>query len=515
VGVASAGWRTIAVTYAARLRELVRMATGEGSDANTIRARFLRGAGWSVVGSVVNQGAAFVASLMAARVLGAGGFGELSMVQGSVTTWATVAVLGMNLTATRYLADLADDRSRGGRILGLAYLVAVGFGLFCAAWLLAGSHWLSVRVLGEPALAASLRVGSVLLLVTVIDAVQAGALAGLEAFRALAWTRLAYGIAIVPAMAVGVWLAGVEGAVAGLGVAGAIRAVWGRLVLTRACRDLGLRTDIRAAFREVAVIPRVSLPSALGGILVGLGTWLAQVVFAQQPGGYPDLGVFSAALQWRMVILFLPTALGNVLLPLVASQQDEGSRRFQVFNQLMAWALVSFMATPLMAFPEAVSWLYGSRFDLDGFSQTMALVMLTAIVLGFGDGLARVLTSRDLLWWGVASNLTWGVLLVAVTFLTRSMGPQGLALAYGVAYICTMVLYLPLYWTRDLVPRDLLFSGEAVITWVLTAAVAGLGYVRAAAVWRGLGLAIAIIWWIFRVWRLLGVRELLPGAVRA
>jgi len=106
----------------------------------------------------------------------------------------------------------------------------------------------------------------------------------------------------------------------------------------------------RMLFREVAVIPRVSLPSALGGILVGLGTWLAQVVFAQQPGGYPDLGVFSAALQWRMVILFLPTALGNVLLPLVASQQDEGSRRFQVFNQLMAWALVSVTAMPLMAF---------------------------------------------------------------------------------------------------------------------------------------------------------------------
>jgi len=499
----------------ARLRNLLRAGAKDGADASTIRARFLRGAIWSVVGSVGNQGAAFVASLMVARMLGAGGFGELSMVQGSVTTWATVAVLGMNLTATRYLADLADDPSRGGRILGLAYLVAGGFGLVCAVGLLAGSGWLSARVLGEPDLALSLRVGSVLLLVTVIDAVQAGALAGLEAFRALAWTRVAYGIAIVPTMAVGVWLAGVEGAVAGLGLAGAARAVGGCVVLRRACEKQGIRIDLVGSFRELDVIPRVSLPSALGGILVGLATWLAQVVFAQQPEGYPDLGVFSAALQWRMVMLFLPTALGNVLLPLVASQGDESSRRFRVFNQLMAWSLVSFTAMPLMAFPEAVAWIYGSRFGLEGFSQTMALVMLTAIVLGFSDGLSRILTSHDLLWWGVASNLTWGVLLVGVTFVTRGMGPQGLALAYGIAHVCTMVLYLPLYWTRHLVPRDLLFSSEAAITWLVTAAVAVLGYLRAAAAWRGLALAIGLAWWGFRVWRLLGARELLPGAVRA
>ncbi|MGC9359916.1 MAG: oligosaccharide flippase family protein [Anaerolineae bacterium] len=515
MGTASARWRAMAMTYLARLRELVGMGAHNGAESNTVRARFLRGAVWSVAGSVVNQGAAFVASLMAARMLGAGGFGELSMVQGSVTTWATVAVLGMNLTATRYLADLASDRSRGGRILGLAYLIAGGFGLVCAVGLLAGAGWLSARVLGEPDLAASLRVGSVLMLVTVVDAVQAGALVGLEAFRALAWTRLAYGIVIVPAMAIGVGLAGVEGAVAGLGLAGAVRAVGGRLVLRRACQEQGIRVELCGAFHEVAVIPRVSLPSALGGILVGLATWLAQVVFAQQPGGYPDLGVFNAALQWRMAILFLPTALGSVLLPLVASQGEESSRRFQVFNQLMAWALVSFMALPLMAFPEAVAWLYGSRFGLEGFSQTMALVMLTAIVLGFSDGLFRVLASRDLLWWGVASNLTRGVLLLVVTFFTRSMGPQGLALAYGIAYVCTMALYLPLYWTRDLVPRDLLFSGEAAITWALTVAVAGFGYLRVAAVWRGLGLGIAITWWVFRVWRLLGVRDLLPGAMRA
>ncbi len=500
------------IAYLARLRELA----GLGSDAasGTVRARFLRGAVWSVAGSTVNQGAAFVASLVAARMLGAEGFGELTMVQGSVTTWATVAVLGMNLTATRYLADLADDPLRGGRILGLAYLVAGGFGLCCAVGLLAGAGWLSARVLGEASLAASLRIGGLLMLVTVIDAVQAGGLAGLEAFRALAWTRLAYGVAIVPVMVAGVWLAGVEGAVAALTLAGAIRAVGGRFMLWRACHARGIRVDVRAAFEEVGVIWRVSLPSALGGILVGIATWLAQVVFAQQPGGYPDLGVFSAALQWRMVILFLPTALGNVLLPLVAAQGEESSRRFQVFNQLMPWALVSVMAMPLMAFPEVLAWLYGSRFALDGFSQTMALVMLTAIVLGFSDGLGRVLTLRYLLWWGVASNLTWGVLLVGVTFVTRAMGPQGLALAYGIAYLCTMVLYLPLYWRRDLVPRDLLFSWDAAITWVLTGGVAALAYFRAPAVWRGVGLGVALAWWFGRVWRLLGVGSLLPRAVR-
>lgn len=501
---------------AARLAQVRELAGfGSGPAATTVRARFLRGAAWSVVGSVINQGAAFVASLVAARMLGNQGYGELAMVQSSVTTWATVAVLGMNLTATRYLAELGDNPTRSGRILGLAYTVAGVFGLGCAVVLLVGAGWVSVRVLGEPALAPSLRIGGLLMLVTVLDAVQAGGLAGLEAFRSLAWTRLAYGVAIVPVTALGVWLAGVQGAVAALTLSGVVRAIGSAWALCHACRARGVRLDLPGGFHEADVIWRVSLPSALGGILVGVATWLGQVVFAQQPDGYPDLGVFSAALQWRMAILFLPTALGNVLLPLVAEQGAGGSRRFQVFNQLMAWALVSAMALPLMAFPELIQWLYGVRFATDGFSQTMALMMLTAIVLGYSDGLGRVLASRDLLWWGVASNLTWGALLVGATFTMRHMGPQGLALAYVVAYLCTMVLYLPLYWVRDLVPKDLLFSWDAVTTWVLTGGVAALTFFGLPAAWRGVGLAAALAWWVVRVWRLLEVRALLPKVVRS
>jgi len=485
------------------------------SATESVRARFLRGAVWSVIGSVVNQGAAFVAGLLAARMLGNQGYGELTMVQSSVTTWATVAALGMNLTATRFMAEYAGNPRRAGRILGLAYAVASLCGLACALLLLFGSDWVSTQVLGEAALGPSLRVGGLLMLVTVLDAVQAGGLAGLQAFRALAWTRLAYGVAIIPLTALGVWWAGVQGAVAALAIAGVVRAVGSGVALLRACGDHGIRADWRGGFGEADVIWRVSLPSALGGILVGVSTWLSQVVFAQQPGGYPDLGVFNAALQWRIAILFLPTALGNVLLPMVAEQGTGGSRRFQVFNQLMAWALVSVTALPLMAFPELVQWLYGARFSTEGFAQTMALTMLTAVVLGYSDGLGRVLTSRDMLWWGVASNLTWGVVLVVATRLLRHLGPQGLAWAYVGAYLVVMVLFLPLYWMRDLVPRDLLFSWDALATWLLAGCVALLTYLGQAPLWRGLVLAVALAWWGWRVWRLLEIQQLLPRTVRA
>ena len=487
---------------------------GVSADANdTVRARFLRGAVWSVIGSVVNQGAAFVAGLLAARMLGNQGYGELTMVQSSVTTWATVAVLGMNLTATRFMAECAGDPRRSGRIIGLAYTVAGVCGLACAGLLLFGSDWVSAQVLGEPSLAPSLRVGGLLMLVTVLDAVQAGGLAGLQAFRALAWTRLAYGIAIVPLTAMGVWLAGVPGAVVALTGAGVIRVIGSGWALLGACRARDIRVDLRGGLGEADVIWRVSLPSALGGILVGVATWLSQVVFAQQPGGYPDLGVFNAAMQWRIAILFLPTALGNVLLPMVTEQREGGSRRFRVFNQLMAWALVSVTALPLMAFPELVQWLYGARFSTDGFSQTMALTMVTAVVLGYGDGLGRVLTSRDMLWWGAASNLTWGVLLVGATRLLRHLGPQGLAWAYVVAYLFVTILFLPLYWVRDLVPRDLLFSWDALATWVLAGCVAALTYLGVSPLWRGIVLAVALAWWAWRVWRLLDLQQLWPEAV--
>jgi len=45
----------------------------------SLRARFAKGATWSLIGAVISQGLALVASVIVARLLGEVGFGELGM----------------------------------------------------------------------------------------------------------------------------------------------------------------------------------------------------------------------------------------------------------------------------------------------------------------------------------------------------------------------------------------------------------------------------------------------------
>ena len=175
--------------------------------------RVVRGAFWSLAGVLFSRVMALVSSIFVVRMLGRVGYGELGVIQNTISMFGVFAGLGMGMAATKYVAEFREkDPSRAGRILALSSIVSWTTSGSMTLVLVIFAPWLAVHTLAAPHLSVLLRAGSLLLLLSGVNGAQTGALAGFEAFKKIAKVNLIVGLITFPLMVGAVYWYGLEGA---------------------------------------------------------------------------------------------------------------------------------------------------------------------------------------------------------------------------------------------------------------------------------------------------------------
>lgn len=407
--------------------------------ANPVRARFARGAVWCVAEAGLSQGLRLVAFALAARVLGAQGFGEFSMIQNTVGMAGIFAGAGLGVTATRHIAaSRQSDPDRAARILSLCTVLGLVSGGVAAAVLWFSADWLARAALNAPALASPLRTASVVIWAMTLLGVETGALAGLEAFRTLALTSLAGGTLTLALVVAGAARGGVAGAVAGLALATLGAAAMARAALHAECRKRDLPLWRRPRRPEARLLLNFSFPALLSSSMNVPFSWLAAALLVRRAGGYFEMGLFSAANQWRLLIAFLPGVLERSALPVMsslASAGDWGRFRSLLWTHVAAAAGgAACLALPVSLAAPWVMGLYG-----EGFGQGWPLVPLlagAAVLAAANSAVGTAMVSQSRVWRAALYNAIWGVTLLAAALLWIPLfGARGLAAALVAAYL--------------------------------------------------------------------------------
>lgn len=480
---------------------------------NTVQAspmgmRLLRGTFWSLAGAMLAKCLTLVSALAVARLLGRSGYGQLGIIQSTAGMFDVFAGFGLSITALRYVADCrVRDPGRAGRILALSNVAAMVTGLAAGAAMFLLSPWLAERTLKAPELTPMLQWTSLLLLMGALNGAQAGALAGFEAFRKIALLGLASGLCSLPLMVGGVLLAGLSGAVGAMLAMGAINLGLNHYVLRKEMRRAGIRYQYGECRREWPVLFRFSLPAVLSGLSVTPVIWACQTFLVRASGGFSELGLFNAAVAFQGGVLFIAKALERPLLSLISSDQGQRSQRLGSINMLSSWILGLLPALPLMLFPEILQFFYGEQYRGQDFLQCASLVVFYTCIVLYKQGLVRVLVSRELLWWGLVSNLIWAGITLAVIARLASWGALGLALTYAVAYAGNTLVMVPFYRRRRLVPSNTLLSMPAIMIWLVTmipllAVIGDVNPIRRAAI-----LPILVLFTVFLFLRILDPRK--------
>ena len=427
-------------TATARARGLSRRLLPGGS----LRARLAGGALWSALGSGLSRAMTLVSMIVVARVLGTARFGQLGIVQSTAGVFGVYAGLGLNLTATKYLARYRrTDPERAGRILALVERIALASGGACALVVVLAAPFLAARVVHAPSLTAALASGAALIFFGALNGVQTGALAGLEAFRALARVNALSAAGSLTLPLAGVWLLGLEGAVIGLAAALAASCLLAGLTLRSELARAGIRATRGGWWRERDVLWRFALPAVLGSSLFVPATWIGDLILVNRhPQGYAELGAFNAADQWRVALLFLPGVLAPVLVAVFSNLRLAGHPRRR---HLVALALVAGGAAA--GLPGLIVVLAGSRImglygpGYQGREPVLTLLVLTAVVTALAGVFGQVIVSSLSMWWNLALNGLWaaGFTLSCALLVPRS-GALGLAAAFLIAYLVQLVL---------------------------------------------------------------------------
>lgn len=409
-------------------------------EASDVGLRLARGVFWSMAGSLISRGLMLCATILVARILGKTGYGELGMIQSTVGMFGVFAGFGLGLTATKHVAEFRrSDPQRAGRIIGLSGLFAILTGGLMALGLFIFAPWLAANTINAPHLAGVLRIGALILFINALNGAQTGALSGFEAFRTIAFVNLFIGLISFPLLVAGAYFGGLTGAVWALAINLCFNWLINHLALRQEARRYGVPFTLNGCTNEWPILWKFSLPAAIGGAMVGPVNWICNAMLVNQPSGYDEMGIYNAANQWRIAILFIPSMLGQVILPLLSNLLGESrQKQYQKFlwlNVLLNFAIASMVVLPLIFLADYIMVAYGSGFE--NGANVLRVLSISAVLVAINNVVGKAIISKGKMWIGFLFNALWAVSLISASFILIKIGygAMGLAFAMLFAYV--------------------------------------------------------------------------------
>ena len=381
------------------------------------------------------------------RLLTGGAFGQLAFLQAVVAFLVGIAVLGLNTAITKTAAAArAKDLSETGRLIGHATRTVLISSAVLTIALLALRTPLA-RILDSPDLSNQIALASLTVVAGATTIITTGALIGLEAFRAVATVAAGRGVLTAVLTVVGAASKGLDGAIIGWAAAECLAAGGGLYALARACRLSGVKISVGEPEQSWRALRPIAIPALVSTVAVGFSLVFGQHLLAGQPFGFQEVAEFNLAYRWSLAVLFIPSSIAPVLLPLLSNLRAAGaSHSFRRLFRTNLWLTVLLTAIPaaaLISMRDVVLGLSGSEYVTG--SATFVVLMIATIPIALNGVLSQTVLSLDAIRAWLLSDLALAVAVIGVAWvLIPTVESTGLALAYAFGYmISCVVLIIP------------------------------------------------------------------------
>ncbi len=401
-------------------------------------------AGWSFLSAIIARGANLLALVICARVLAQEQFGQVAIIQSTVGMFAPIAGLGLAMTTTKFLAEYRDTNpARAGRILALSLGAATVAGLLLTAALILLAPVLAAQGFASPGLSRQLIQASGLLALGVIEAVQTGALTGLEAFARIARLSVWNGLLSIPLVTFLTFTYGASGAIAGLTLSVAGSCLLNTIALRAECLKWGIRPSLTGVSTERRMLLSFSLPSYLSGIVVAPVTWLSSALLVHQPGGFSEMALFTAADRFRYLLIFLPLAVSRIAVPALSRFRSAGDHHGyrDAFRWNLGFGLLATIPPALLcvALAQPLMALFGETFRRGW--PVLAILALSAIPTVINTQLGAALLSNGRAWARASADFVLAVIfLLSAWLLVPRWNAVGLAFSFAISYLAACLL---------------------------------------------------------------------------
>ncbi|MFB0612669.1 oligosaccharide flippase family protein [Aurantiacibacter poecillastricola] len=423
----------------------------------SIARRLAGGFAWSSLGTLGWRVLTAASSIIAARVLGVAGFGELGVVRSTANFFQTFAIFRLGTTASKSIAEhRGKDPARAGSVLSMVLVVSAALCAFFGLVLLLAGGWIARDMLDNPGLEWPLRISSVIMFFQAYGAVRETILIGTESFRSFAWVNAAKGGATSILLVIGALLGGVTGAVAGLALGTFVSFIVLEISVRRALASNGIPGNLPFSTwkKEIPILFSFALPGLVTGAATAGCYWIGRVHLSDAPGGFVQLGLFEAANQWRTMVLLVPGALALAALPIIADsygKEEKGDFNEAIalqFNGILALALP--ISVGVIVFGDWLMALFGN--DYAEAASVLPVLMISVFLFALNQSLRRIMDGTGHVWRHTAMTGAWAVaFLGSLFFLFEDASALSLAWAYMLAeavMVAISIIYVVAVFAR-------------------------------------------------------------------
>ena len=415
--------------------------------------RMFHGAFWSFSGTAMGKLCLLVAGILCAHLLKQEVFGQLGMIRSTLNIFIVFGASGIGVTATKLISTYrTNDIPRLLRMTRLTFRLAWVMALVLMVFCFVLARPIARHILHAEHLTFELQIASVLLLFSILYGVQNGVLTGLEQFKIMARNTFVGSLLEAVLMVAGAYFWGLTGAIVGLGIGlGALFWV-NRLSIRKhyAQYVVGEMQSIRTP-NDWSMLLNDCIPATLSALMVTPTFWGIRTILLQHDG-YNSLALFEAADQWKVMMLFIPTAISQMVLPILTSirQQRQQFRHVLLANIALIVGISSMITLLVLLLGGPIMQLYGK-----GFSDKMPLVYLALsnIFSAYSNIIEMSIYSKNKMWQAFVINLFWAIVLLVSAYglVERGLNATGIALAVLIAYGLKSILatlYLKLFLKR-------------------------------------------------------------------
>ena len=419
--------------------------------SSDIGKRILKGAFWSFTGTALAKLIVLLGGILCARILGKVEYGEFGMIRSTISMFVALGTVGLGLTATKYISEYREcNKSRISSIFILTSVFSVITGILVTFIILLLAPYLAEKSLHAPYLINEIRFGAILLFFTVIDAVQTGILAGFEDFRSIAINTFISNVGEVILMLIAAYFYNVIGAIIGFGLGYVILFFLNINSIKKNIQRDRLQIEMKSiSMQDLGILYRFSIPATLSSLMVAPAFWFVRSLLVRQ-GGFSEMGLYEVADQGKIIILFIPSAISQIVLPILSNivgKKDSDSfwnvLKYNIYlNVVVSFVLVMFVVLASNYILE----FYGTEFS---DNRPIIILAFSTIFTSISCVVGLAISSKAKMWIGFFFNAFWACMLIMFSyiFLHNDLGAVGLSLAVLCSYMIHALLqFMYLYF---------------------------------------------------------------------
>lgn len=399
-------------------------------------SKLIKDSVWAVFGNGLGNAFLLAAGILIARLLGKDLYGEYGVVKTTMFHIAGFATFGLGYTSTKFIAQyISENTSKIKAIARASLTISLVSSLLLCSLLCLFAKELAIYI-NNPQLVTPFRFLGIIVVCRAISTTSSGIISGFKDFKHQGKNNIVSGLLMLVLAPILTYFWGLNGSLLSLLISQLFLSILNLLLLRSLLNGY---TDSEESFIKPLLV--FSIPVAMQELTYTLSHWAGPLLVAKY-ASLGEVGLYTAAGQWNVIVRFIPGLLSSVVLSYLSSatkHQEHNKMMYRVLGINFVCTLVPFLL--VLAFSGLIVKMYGPSFD--GLQVVINTLVFSTIFYVVARVFQNEFISRGRNWllFGIRAGMDI-ISLSAIYLVLKYTGGEKAAINYAIIDVSVNVLFL-------------------------------------------------------------------------